>query len=74
MSWRYCDRCGTDFFTVLGEHITICERCFGARLEEEMEDEFEADSGVFCGACGMMVQEVRNGLCRECASKPKGAA
>jgi len=73
MKWRYCDRCGLQFPS-FDETEIICANCDQAELDKAMEDDFEADSGVFCGACGMMVQEVRNGLCRACANKPKGAA
>ena len=73
MTWHMCDECGRPFMAHM-EHDILCDHCYAALEDAEMEDDFEADSGVFCGACGLMVQEVRNGLCRECASKPKGAA
>ncbi len=70
MNWYLCENCGHRYFGYAEQ--LVCDTCQAAQRDRDAlaaELEWEADSGVFCRSCGLMVQEVRDGVCRGCAAK-----
>ncbi len=68
MKTKYCEKCGHKFDSLFDDDL-FCEPCMATIEDADMEAEWEADSGVFCGSCGLMVQEVKDGKCRACVGK-----